>query len=53
MLAETEIKEFKATASNGKSGEISIDIMAWEEDDPDPALMVMPVDITDFHNPFE
>lgn len=43
----------KATASNGKSGEISIDIMAWDEDDPDPALMVMPVDITDFHNPFE
>ena len=53
IAVETEIKEFKATASNGKSGEISIDIMAWDEDDPDPALMVMPVDITDFHNPFE
>lgn len=44
----------KAIASNGKSGEISIDIMAWNEDDPNPVLMVMPVNITDFmKNPFE
>lgn len=41
----------KATASNGKSGEISIDIAVPDEDDP--ILMVMPVDITDFYNPFE
>ena len=42
----------KATTSNGKSGEITISILAFGDDDSDPALMVMPVDITDFHNPF-
>ena len=43
----------KATARNGKSGEISIDILVFDENDLDPALMVMPVNMTDFYNPFE
>lgn len=41
----------EATASNGKSGEISIDILVFDENDPDPAVMVIPVDQTDFYNP--
>ena len=43
----------KATTSNGRSGEISIDAMGLGDDDPDPVVMVIPVDVTDFYNPFE
>lgn len=38
----------KATTSNGKSGEITIDIMSLGESDPDPVVVVMPVELTDF-----
>ena len=41
----------KAKTSDGKSGEISIDIMGGSEDEP--ILMIMPIDVTDFYNPFE
>ena len=43
----------KAVTDNGKSGEINIEIMGFGDDDPEPVVMVMPVDITDFYNPFK
>lgn len=42
-----------AETSNGKSGEISISIMSFGENDPDPTVMAMPVDLSRFHNPLE
>ena len=43
----------KATTSDGKSGEITIDIMGFGDDDDDPVVSASPVNPTDFYDPFE
>lgn len=43
----------QAETSNGKSGEISITVMGFGENDPDPTVVAIPVDVGKFYNPFE